>query len=244
MQQRSTCVFPITVTSRTVASTISTTVSTTVGSGTGLATTLPITAPAADSTSNVAMATLTSTVVQAFSPTVKSADSSIALSSSDILAIAGALGGAALLVLVGLSAVLIRRRRMSKNDAIKPTENGMDFNNPYAGSSQRTEGPTVPYPLWGNSMAPATNQNISMAHPTQGQYYNPSTNMAPMFQSIPQSMTGGQMYSTAGRPLSVGTFNASPNMPGMFSSPQSMYYSRPRPGTPTSAGQWQGSQFQ
>ena len=217
-----------------MASTASRTVSTAVGP------TLTITTPVEVSTPKVAMATLTSTVVLALIPTESLEDTSITLSSGDVLAIAGALGGAALLVLVGLSAVLIRRRRMSKNAAIKSTANCEDFNNLYAGS---TQGPTVPYPLWGNSMAPATNQNISMARPTQGQYFNPSTKMTSMFQSIPRPMTGGQMYSTAGRTTSAGTFNASANMPSMFVAPQSMYYSRPRTGTSAPAGQGQETQI-
>ena len=220
-----------------MASTISTTVSSAVGPS------LTITTPAVVSTSMVALFTLTSSIVLELSPTERLAESVNSLSSGGLLIVAGAVGSVALLALVGVAAVLIRRRRVGKNGQIKPTGNNGDFNNPYAGSSQRTEGLTVPYPLWGNTMAPTTNQNSSMARPTQGQYYNPSTNMASMFQSIPQPMTGGQMYSTAGRASSAGTFNASTNMPGMFAAPQSMYYSRPRTGAPMAGGQWQGTQF-
>ena len=222
-----------------MASTTSTTVSIAVGPGNGLPTSRITTV----STPNVALATLTSTITLAIKLSESSAESVDALSSGDLLIMAGAIGSAALLALVGVGAVLVRRRRMSKNAEIKPSEYGVDVNNPYAGSSQRTEGLTVPYPLWGNSMSSATNQNISMARLAQGQYFNPSSNMTPMFQSIPQPMNGGQMYSTAGRPTSAGTFYPSNNMPSMFVAPQSMYNSRPRTGAPTSAGQWQGTQF-
>ena len=215
------------------------TISIAVGSGYRLTTTLKITTLAVDTTPEVALATLTSTMLFALNPTENSEEFSNALSSGDLIIIGGALGSAALLILVVVSALMIRRRQNDKN--AEYIQNHVVQNNPYAGSSRRAEGPTVPYPFWGNTIAPATNQYISMARPTIGQYSNSSTIIT--LTSIPQPMNGGQMYSTAGRQPLGRTFNAAPNTPLMFAAPQSMYNSKPRTATSTAANQWQGTHF-